>query len=76
MSSKVKWRPDEPARHPLYRKLHDRITNQDQCITFLLVELRTLQKRVDKLERARARSLTENTTLDESPSALDQYPDL
>jgi hypothetical protein len=33
------------------RKLYDRIGNQDGCITFLLVELRALQKRVTQLEK-------------------------
>jgi quinol monooxygenase YgiN len=45
----------EPAREPAYRaayrQLYDRIGNQDGCITFLLVELRALQKRVTKLEQ-------------------------
>jgi hypothetical protein len=55
MPSKVRWRPDEPAREPAYRaahrEIHDRLANMDGCITFLLVELRALQKRVDKLEQ-------------------------
>ena len=45
------WSPDEPARQPDYRrmynevrKVYDRIASQDQCITFLLVELRAVQK--------------------------------
>ena len=46
---------NEPAREPAYRaahrQLYDRIGNQDGCITFLLVELRALQKRVTKLEQ-------------------------
>src|SRR4029077_2853511 len=45
----------EPAREPAYRaahrQLYDRIGTQDGCITFLLVELRALQKRVTKLEQ-------------------------
>jgi hypothetical protein len=49
------WSPDEPAREPAYRaahrEIHDRLANQDGCITFLLVELRALQKRVAKLEQ-------------------------
>jgi hypothetical protein len=49
------WSPDEPARHPAYRRsqdiIHDRLANQDGCITWLLVELRTLQKRVTQLEK-------------------------
>jgi hypothetical protein len=52
---KVTWRPDEPAREPAYRvahrEIHDRLANQDGCITWLLVELRTLQKRVTQLEK-------------------------
>ena len=55
MPSKVRWRPDEPSREPTYRaahrEIHDRLANQDGCITWLLVELRTLQKRVTKLEQ-------------------------
>ena len=46
---------NEPAREPAYRRsqevIHDRLANQDGCITFLLVELRALQKRVTKLEQ-------------------------
>jgi len=49
------WSPDEPAREPAYRaahrEIHDRLANQDGCITFLLVELRALQKRVTQLEK-------------------------
>jgi hypothetical protein len=41
----------EPAREPAYRRLYDRIGNQDGCITWLLNELRLLQKRVTKLEQ-------------------------
>jgi hypothetical protein len=41
----------EPARDAAYRRLYDRISGQDGCITFLLVELRALQKRVTKLEQ-------------------------
>lgn len=41
----------EPAREAAYRRLYDRIGNQDGCITFLLVELRELQRRVAKLEQ-------------------------
>ena len=58
IAKKVKWRPTEPAREPAYRKsqeiIHDRLANQDGCITWLLVELRALQKRVDKLEKHNA----------------------
>jgi len=57
MPSKV-WRRSEPARQPDYRNLYmralkfeDRLAGQDGCITFLLVELRALQKRVAKLEQ-------------------------
>ena len=56
MPSKVTWRPTEPAREPAYRRsqdiIHDRLANQDGCITWLLNELRLLQKRVTKLEKA------------------------
>jgi hypothetical protein len=49
------WNPDEPSREPAYRvahrEIHDRLANQDGCITFLLAELRALQKRVAKLEQ-------------------------
>jgi hypothetical protein len=52
------WSPDEPARQPDYRriymevrKVYDRIKTQDECITWLLVELRALQKRVTQLEK-------------------------
>ena len=34
--------------------MHDRLANQESCITWLLVELRALQKRVDKLEQHNA----------------------
>jgi hypothetical protein len=58
MPSKVRWRSDEPGREPAYRRsqniIHDRLANQDGCITFLLVELRALQKRVAKLEQHNA----------------------
>ena len=54
MPSKITWRPTEPARELLYRKLNERVGNQDSCITWLLVELRALQKRVDKLEQYNA----------------------
>jgi hypothetical protein len=73
------WSPDEPARQPDYRrmynevrKVYDRIASQDQCITFLLVELRALQKRVEKLEQARARALTEDADRIPALSGLDQ----
>jgi hypothetical protein len=49
---------NEPARQPEYRKFYtdlrkmaERICTQDGCISWLLVELRALQKRVDKLEQ-------------------------
>ena len=48
---KQTWRPDEPARQDLYRSLKIRIDNQDSCITWLLVELRAVQKRLAKLEK-------------------------
>jgi hypothetical protein len=77
------WSPNEPARQPDYRrmynevrKLYDRIASQDQCITFLLVELRAAQKRIEKLETWRARTVTENATLDEQVSRLDQCSSL
>jgi hypothetical protein len=43
-------REKEPTRDPLYRKLHTRIGVQDDCISWLLTELRALQKRVSALE--------------------------
>lgn len=55
MPSKARWHPDEPARDPDYRrayaKMHERMQTQDGCITWLLVELRALQKRVTQLEK-------------------------
>jgi hypothetical protein len=55
------YSPNEPARQPDYRKmyvevrkLYDRIASQDSCITYLLVELRAAQKRIDKLEQHNA----------------------
>ena len=48
--AKVRWRPDEPARDALYIKIRDRLDTQDSCITFLLNEIRALQKRVAALE--------------------------
>jgi hypothetical protein len=75
---KVTWRPDEPARQPQYRKsqdmIHDRLANQDGCITWLLIEVRSLQKRVEKLETWRARTVTE--PLDEPVPQLDQHSNL
>ena len=47
-------RHNEPARERAYLKLHDRIANQDSCITFLLIELRAVQKRLAKLEQHHA----------------------
>jgi hypothetical protein len=49
--SRTNWQ-NEPAREIAYRKLHERIASQDSCITFLLMELRALQKRVAKLEKS------------------------
>jgi hypothetical protein len=52
---------NEPARQPDYRrsyaKMHEQIRAQDGCITWLLVELRALQKRVIKLELANAHTV-------------------
>jgi len=80
MPSKVKWRPDEPSREPAYRaahrEIHDRIAGQDGCITFLLVELRALQKRVNQLEAWRARTVAAETPLVQPISRLDQSADL
>jgi hypothetical protein len=53
------WGRNEPSRQPEYRaayneyhKLHhDRIANQDGCITWLLNAVRVLQKRVVQLEK-------------------------
>lgn len=45
---------NEPSRELAYRRLYDRISTQDGCITFLLIELRALQKRVTKLEQHNA----------------------
>ena len=42
---------NEPARAAAYLRLHKRIQTQDGCITWLLVELRALQKRVTQLEQ-------------------------
>ena len=54
-------RSNEPARNPDYRqayaKMHARLANQESCITWLLVELRALQKRVAQLEQRNARPL-------------------
>lgn len=73
----------EPARELAYRRLHDRITTQDGCITWLLVELRALQKRVDKLEQrnetiaSAALRLAQGRSLDgEAMRGLEQHPDL
>jgi hypothetical protein len=51
MPSKVTWRPDEPAREAAYSRLYERIVGQDDCITWLLAELRALQQRITKLEQ-------------------------
>ena len=48
--AKVRWRPDEPARDWNYIKLRERLDTQDSCITFLLNELRALQKRMTAVE--------------------------
>ena len=48
------WRPDEPARQALYRKLIDRMHCQDGQITYLLDLVRRLEKRVQQLEFAAA----------------------
>jgi hypothetical protein len=52
---------NEPARQTDYRrtyvelrKVYDRIAAQDSCITYLLVELRAVQKRMNKLEQHNA----------------------
>ena len=77
------WSPTEPARQKEYRvaynevrKLYDRIASQDSCITFLLVELRAVQKRLEKLEAHRARTATENTPMGEPIYRTDQPADL
>lgn len=77
------WNPNEPARQPDYRrmynevrKVYDRIASQDQCITFLLVELRAAQKRIEKLEQHRARTATANTPMGEPIHRPDQPADL
>ena len=57
MRESPRWRPDEPARNSIYIKLRERIDTQDSCITFLLDELRALQKRVTGLE-AKAAMIT------------------
>jgi predicted nuclease with TOPRIM domain len=48
----------EPARQTPYRRLYtriykfeDEVKRQDNCISYLLNEIRTLQKRVDELEQ-------------------------
>jgi hypothetical protein len=46
-----KYNPDEPGRQWLHRQMLERLHAQDGCITWLLAEVRTLQKRLDKLER-------------------------
>jgi hypothetical protein len=76
------WNPDEPARQPDYRKMYnevrkvyDRIASQDSCITYLLIELRAAQKRIEKLEAWRARTVTE-TTMGETSPRLDQCSNL
>ena len=70
------WNPDEPSREPAYRaahrEIHDRLANQDGCITFLLVELRALQKRVTKLEQ---RNDTLDQVLTEFPPLIKHFAD-
>jgi hypothetical protein len=59
------------------RKLYDRIASQDQCITFLLVELRAVQKRLEKLEKptnAALRKLAHDNV--EALVRVDQHTDL
>lgn len=58
MNMARQWSSGEPARQPDYRNLYmralkfeDRLAGQDGCITWLLVELRALQKRIAKLEQ-------------------------
>ena len=51
--AKVRWRPDEPARDPIYIKIRERLDTQDSCITFLLNEIRALQKRMAAVEKER-----------------------
>ena len=46
-----KYNPDEPGRQWPHRQMLQRLAGQDGCITWLLVELRALQKRVTKLEQ-------------------------
>jgi hypothetical protein len=43
---------DEPARDAAYRRLHQRMSTQDECISWLLKEVRALQARIDNLERS------------------------
>jgi hypothetical protein len=54
--------PDEPARQPeyqrAYRRMYERIKAQDESITWLLIELRAVQKRVDRLEKYNADTAT------------------
>ena len=77
------WSPTEPARQPDYRrmynevrKLYDRIASQDSCITYLLIELRAAQKRIEKLEAWRARNAIEGSTMDEAVDRLGECPNL
>jgi hypothetical protein len=53
---------NEPARQPDYRRFceqtRNHIANHDSSITWLMGELRSLQKRVNQLEAARARAAT------------------
>lgn len=44
----------QPSREAAYKRLYVRIGVQDDCISWLLTELRALQKRVDKLEQHNA----------------------
>jgi hypothetical protein len=52
------WNPNEPARDALYRKFAEHLKATDNCVTFLLNELRALQARVGQLEKRNAISDT------------------
>lgn len=47
---KVTWRPEEPARHPLYRKLYLKLREQDEMMAVLYREVFALKDRVRELE--------------------------
>ncbi len=49
MLRKQAWRPTEPARELIYRRMMERLATQDDQITFLLDKYRALEKRVDWL---------------------------